>query len=74
MTRALVISDGKPGHFNQSIALCNHLGLDYEIIEVAFRSKAHKALSYLLDRIGIYTGKIVTLSADSCQPISRRVL
>ncbi|HEY5621406.1 MAG TPA: ELM1/GtrOC1 family putative glycosyltransferase [Pontiella sp.] len=67
MTRALVISDGKPGHFNQSMALCNHLGLDYEIIEVAFRSKAHKALSYLLDRIGIYTGKIVTLSTDSCQ-------
>ncbi len=55
MKRALIISDGKPGHFNQSIALCTHLGLEYEILEIAFNSKANKALSYALDRAGLYT-------------------
>jgi len=55
MKRALVISDGKPGHFNQSVAFCKHLGLDYEVLEVAYKSRRHKALSYLLDRLGIYS-------------------
>ncbi len=55
MMSALIISDGKPGHFNQSIAYCKHLGLDYEILEVAYKSKTHKAFSYLLDRLGIYS-------------------
>jgi len=58
MKRALLISDGKPGHFNQSIALCKYLGREYEILEVAYKSKFHKALSYLLDRFGIYSGKL----------------
>ena len=58
MKRALIISDGKPGHFNQSIALCKHLSLDYEITEVAYKSKFNKALSYLLDRFGIYSESI----------------
>ena len=60
MKHALIISDGKPGHFNQSIALCKHLGLEYEILEVAYKSKLHKALSYLLDHLNIYTAKILT--------------
>ena len=30
--RALVLSDGRPGHFNQSIALCRHLGVEYEVV------------------------------------------
>ena len=55
MKRALIVSDGKPGHFNQSIALCKYLGLEYEILAVAYKSKFHKALSYLLDHLGIYT-------------------
>ena len=54
MKRALIISDGKPGHFNQSIAYCKHLGLDYEILEVAYKGKFQKALSYLFDHLGIY--------------------
>jgi len=60
MKNALIVSDGKPGHFNQSIALCKHLGLDYKTIEVAYKSKPHKALSYLLDRIGIYAESLFT--------------
>ncbi len=55
---ALIVSDGKPGHFNQSIALCKHLGLDYEMLEIAYKSKSAKALSYALDRFGIYSEKL----------------
>ena len=63
MKKALIISDGKPGHFNQSIALCTHLGLVYEIVDVAFKSRVAKALSYLLDRMGIYTKILFTDSS-----------
>jgi mitochondrial fission protein ELM1 len=55
MKRALIVSDGKPGHVNQSIALCRHLGLGYDMIEVAYKGRPHKALSYLLDHLGIYS-------------------
>ena len=56
--KALIVSDGKPGHYNQSVALCQHMGWEHETIEVAYKSKAAKALSYLLDRLGIYTEKL----------------
>ncbi|MBN2703941.1 MAG: mitochondrial fission ELM1 family protein [Pontiellaceae bacterium] len=62
MKRALIISDQKPGHVNQSIALCKHLGMDYEVLNVAYKSRFTKALSYLLDRLGIYTEKLFTHS------------
>ena len=60
MKYALIISDGKPGHFNQSIAYCKHLGLDYEILEVAYKGRLHKAFSYLLDHLGIYLQSLFT--------------
>jgi len=66
--KALILTDRKPGHENQSIALCMHLGLDYETLEVSYLWKGAKALSYLLDRLGIYTHKLFqgsTCSADS---------
>ena len=62
MKDVLIISDGKPGHFNQSIAFCKHLGLDYKVLEVAYKSKTHKALSYLLDRLGIYSEALFSQS------------
>ncbi|WP_303721229.1 ELM1/GtrOC1 family putative glycosyltransferase [Malonomonas rubra] len=49
--RLLIISDGKPGHLNQSIAFAKHLGFDYDITEIRFRSRLAKALSYLADRL-----------------------
>jgi mitochondrial fission protein ELM1 len=58
MKRALIISDGKPGHFNQSVAFCKHLDLEHETVEVAYKSKNHKALSYLLDHLRIYSGSL----------------
>jgi mitochondrial fission protein ELM1 len=63
MKWALIISDGKPGHFNQSIAFCKYLGLDYEILEVAYKNRACKGLSYALDRLGIYSEKLFSASS-----------
>lgn len=51
----LLLSDGKPGHVNQSIAFARLLGYEYTVCRVAFASRFTKALSYLLDRLGIYT-------------------
>ncbi|MEI7851574.1 MAG: ELM1/GtrOC1 family putative glycosyltransferase [Kiritimatiellales bacterium] len=61
--KALILTDGKPGHENQSVALCRHLGLDYESATVSYPWKPAKALSYLFDRLGIYTEKLF-----SCAP------
>lgn len=50
---ALVLSDGKPGHENQSKALAEGLGLAVKIVPCLYPSKGRKALSYLLDRVGV---------------------
>jgi mitochondrial fission protein ELM1 len=57
-TKALLLTDGKPGHENQSVALCRHLGLDYETVTVSYPRRLAKALSYLFDRLGIYTDRL----------------
>ncbi|MBR8465218.1 mitochondrial fission ELM1 family protein [Campylobacter sp. faydin G-140] len=51
--KALILSDGRKGHENQSIAFCKYKNLDYEIVEVKFCNKAVKLLSYMLDFLGI---------------------
>lgn len=53
--KILILSDGKPGHANQSIAFARHLGLDYDVLRVSFRAKMFKGLSFVLDWLGIYT-------------------
>ena len=55
MQKAIVLTDGKAGHENQSKAFARSLGLDFELVPVKFKSPFHKALSYLLDRLGIRT-------------------
>ena len=55
MKRILIISDGKPGHLNQSIAFCKIKDISYDILEVKFRSKFHKALSYVFDKFDFFT-------------------
>ncbi len=65
MKKAIVVSDGKPGHFNQSIAFCRHLGLEYEVVEIAYKNRAGKGLSYLFDHLGIYSHGLIKLTADS---------
>ena len=60
MKRILIISDGKPGHLNQSIAFCKIKDVSYDILEVKFKSKYHKALSYFFDKLGYYTDFLFT--------------
>lgn len=49
----LIISDKKPGHFNQSIAFAKLKGVDYNILEISL-TPFQKLLTYLLDNLGIY--------------------
>jgi uncharacterized protein len=58
MKRILIISDGKPGHLNQSIAFCKIKDVSYDILEVKFKSKFHKALSYAFDKIDFFTDSL----------------
>ncbi|HCG19532.1 MAG TPA: hypothetical protein DER26_00850 [Verrucomicrobia bacterium] len=53
--RVLILTDGKAGHENQSKAFAAALGRDFDLLPVRFRFKGAKALSYLLDRLGIRT-------------------
>lgn len=55
MNRILILSDGRAGHLNQSIALAKYLGLPYDVVEVLPKYRWSKVLSYLLDRLGIRT-------------------
>ena len=50
MKKALILTDGKAGHENQSKAFARALGYGFDVFEIHFKSKFHKALSYLLDR------------------------
>ena len=53
--KILILTDGKAGHENQSKAFAWALGCAFDLVEVRFRSKFHKALSYLFDRLGVRT-------------------
>lgn len=55
VSKALIFSDGKKGHLNQSIAFCSYVGKDYDIVEVRFKNRFLKILSYLFDKVGLYT-------------------
>ena len=55
MRKVLILTDGKAGHENQSKAFARALGCDFDLVEVHFKSKLHKALSYLFDRLKIRT-------------------
>ena len=51
--KAIVLTDGKAGHENQSKAFARALGLDFQLVPVKFKSPFHKMLSYLFDMLGI---------------------
>ena len=55
MRKVLILTDGKAGHENQSKAFARALGCDFDLVEVHFKSKLHKALSYLFDHLKIRT-------------------
>ncbi len=47
----LILSDGKAGHLNQSVAFAKLKGLEYDILEI---QNSMKPVTYLLDFLGIY--------------------
>jgi mitochondrial fission protein ELM1 len=65
--RFLILSDGKPGHVNQSIAFARHLGYGYDLSLVSFNSRFGKACSYLLDRMGIYSAGLFNSEIETGQ-------
>ena len=68
MRKVLILTDGKAGHENQSKAFARALGCDFDLVEVHFKSKFHKALSYLLDRLGVRTMRLLSGEADLASP------
>ena len=69
MQKAIILTDGKAGHENQSKAFARSLGLDFELVPVKFKSPFHKALSYLFDRLGVRTvGLLQGLDELLCSP------
>lgn len=52
---AIILTDGKAGHENQSKAFARALGCRATLVPVQFKSKVHKSLSYLFDRVGVRT-------------------
>jgi hypothetical protein len=69
----LILSDGKPGHVNQSIAMALHLGRSFEIVGVHFRNRPFKLLSFLLDRVGVYIPSLLRWDppeGDFCAVVS----
>ena len=51
--RMLILSDGRAGHENQSVALAKHLGMTYDVCRVEPRFGWSKAAAMLLDRLGL---------------------
>jgi len=68
--KALILTDGKAGHENQSKAFARALGCDFDLVTVRFRSKAAKALSYLFDHLGIHTAHLFTLNSSTPQQLN----
>ncbi len=52
--KALILSDGRKGHENQSIAFCELRGLEFCICKIAYSNKLLKLCSYALDFFGFY--------------------
>jgi len=64
MSRVLILSDDRMGHLNQSLAFVKYLDAVYDVVPVKFKYKWSKALSYVLDKIGINTEKLFDVQID----------
>lgn len=73
MKKILILTDGKAGHENQSRAFVRALGGNPTLAAVRFKSKFHKALSYLFDRLGVSCPSLVCglddVTADGCAAV-----
>lgn len=69
MTSAIILTDGKAGHENQSKALARALGFaDAPVVKVAFRSRFCKTLSYILDHLRIRTLALLDVQLPPLKP------
>jgi len=68
MNKIVILTDGKAGHENQSRAFARALGGEADVFEIHFKSKFHKALSYLLDHLSIRTLSLFTPDPSSLLP------
>jgi len=64
MSRALILSDDRMGHLNQSLAFVKTMAIPYDIVSVKFKFKWCKFLSYIFDKLGIYTDKLFDIQID----------
>ena len=55
LEKVLVLSDGRPGHLNQSLALAERMGCEPIVCRVGYRHRVMKLLSYLFDRLHCYS-------------------
>lgn len=58
MKKILIVSDGKAGHLNQSIAFCKIKKIEYDILEIKFKSKFNKFLSYIFDKFNFFSDSL----------------
>lgn len=54
MRKILILSDGKPGHENQSIAFAKLKGVEYDIVQLPKLSRLKKIVTYILDFLHLY--------------------
>jgi len=53
----LVLSDGKPGHVNQSLGMVKHIeGLKYRVARIKFKSEFHRGLAWIAGVWGLGKG------------------
>ena len=64
MRRALILSDDRMGHLNQSLAFVKYIDVPYDVKPVKFKYGWYKTLSYVLDKIGINTEKLFDIQID----------
>ena len=64
MSQALILSDERMGHLNQSLAFVKYLDIPYDVVSVKFKYRWFKALSYLLDKIGVYIENLFNVQID----------
>ena len=72
MSHALILTDGKPGHENQSKALAEGLGCSFDLVPCTYPTKGRKTLSYLCDRVGLRPDLTGVLPAARAAAANRR--
>ena len=71
VSKLLILSDGKPGHVNQSVAFAKLLDLPFEVRRVSFCNRLYKALSYVFSRFGFSAAWLYKIDGDvpSCSVV-----